>query len=313
MNNYYYLLGIKQSASKEEVKKAYRKLSLKLHPDQNNGDEFFTERFKDIQEAYETLINDNKRITYDNSIKNKKEHQVKNEGVNFNPEIDYFKSSKKYFEYDKEITFSWKTINSDIVYLNPFGLVPPIGEKTYKIKNFKIEKYTIELIAKNSNINRSISSKISLTNKTYNDLFTFFKNEIIRKEKHKSTFQKKNTEHKSSVREILLLNRKHLQIFDNEIRIGLTRVKINNEDAIDGIYRLAYKDTAYKIHNNIIKNEYYMEKFKQENGDILEIGSTIVHGIPKGSPVWLNYKKAPDGIYEKEWLTKVKVRNGKVI
>lgn len=65
MKDYYYILGINKDASSENVKKAYKKLSLKLHPDQNNGDKFFEERFKEINEAYETLIDVSKRNNYD--------------------------------------------------------------------------------------------------------------------------------------------------------------------------------------------------------------------------------------------------------
>lgn len=50
------IFGIFRLVCIEEIKTAYRKLSLKLHPDQNNGDKFFEERFKDINEAYEELI-----------------------------------------------------------------------------------------------------------------------------------------------------------------------------------------------------------------------------------------------------------------
>jgi curved DNA-binding protein CbpA len=63
--DYYYILGITPNASKDEIKKAYRKLSTKFHPDKNDGDKFFEERFKDINEAYETLIDDAKRKMYD--------------------------------------------------------------------------------------------------------------------------------------------------------------------------------------------------------------------------------------------------------
>jgi len=68
VKDYYYILGLARNASKEEIKKAHRKLSIKFHPDQNNGDKFFEDRFKDIQEAYETLIDDSKRKIYDSRL-----------------------------------------------------------------------------------------------------------------------------------------------------------------------------------------------------------------------------------------------------
>src|SRR3990172_7416181 len=68
MKNYYYILGIPPNSSSEEIKKAYRKLSLKLHPDKNDGDKFFEERFKEIQEAFQTLSDSEQKRKYDISF-----------------------------------------------------------------------------------------------------------------------------------------------------------------------------------------------------------------------------------------------------
>lgn len=178
MKDYYYILGLRQTASIEEVKKAYRKLSLKFHPDKNDGDEFFAERFKEIQEAYETLVDNSKRKTYDDLKNNISTNRHTNSGTNFNPYIEYFKSIKSDFEYDEEVSFSWKTINADKVVLKPFGSVQPIGQKSYRIKDFKNTNLTFELIAENSNIGRQIKSSLTLKNKTYQDLYGYFKEKI---------------------------------------------------------------------------------------------------------------------------------------
>ena len=63
MNNYYKILGVKNSANKQEIKRAYRKLAIKYHPDKGGSDE----KFKEISEAYEILSDDNKRYKYDNN------------------------------------------------------------------------------------------------------------------------------------------------------------------------------------------------------------------------------------------------------
>lgn len=65
MKNYYTILGIKNDASQDEIKTAYRKLSIKFHPDKNDNDEFLSEMFKNINEAKETLCNFEKRQSYD--------------------------------------------------------------------------------------------------------------------------------------------------------------------------------------------------------------------------------------------------------
>ena len=64
MKNYYQILGVAASASKDDLKEAYVKLSKKIHPDMNKGDEFFSELFKNINEAYQVLSDEEKRNQY---------------------------------------------------------------------------------------------------------------------------------------------------------------------------------------------------------------------------------------------------------
>lgn len=66
MSDYYDVLGVRQDATKDDLKKAYRKLSMKYHPDHNNGDKSSEDKFKEINEAYSVLSDDNKRHEYDN-------------------------------------------------------------------------------------------------------------------------------------------------------------------------------------------------------------------------------------------------------
>lgn len=63
--DYYKLLGVEKSASPEEIKKAYRKLALKYHPDRNKGNKEAEEQFKKISEAYAVLSDKEKRQQYD--------------------------------------------------------------------------------------------------------------------------------------------------------------------------------------------------------------------------------------------------------
>jgi molecular chaperone DnaJ len=63
--DYYEVLGVSKNATKEEIKKAYRKQALKHHPDKNPGDKKAEELFKEAAEAYEVLSNDEKKARYD--------------------------------------------------------------------------------------------------------------------------------------------------------------------------------------------------------------------------------------------------------
>lgn len=63
--DYYKTLGVDRSASAEEIKKAYRKLALKYHPDQNKDNPEAENKFKEISEAYDVLKDDQKRAAYD--------------------------------------------------------------------------------------------------------------------------------------------------------------------------------------------------------------------------------------------------------
>lgn len=79
-NNLYETLGIDKTATQEEIKKAYRKLSLEMHPDRNNGSDESTEKFKNISKAYETLGDEDKRKMYDT-----RDNNLNNKGVGIDP------------------------------------------------------------------------------------------------------------------------------------------------------------------------------------------------------------------------------------
>lgn len=102
--NYYKVLEITENASEEEIKKAYRKLSKRFHPDVNPGDSQAEARFQEISEAYAVLGNTEKRKAYDSSRleqthkKQKKyggQNKMKNERKSENP-IDVSDLFEKY-------------------------------------------------------------------------------------------------------------------------------------------------------------------------------------------------------------------------
>ena len=61
----YDVLGVPRSASKDDIKKAYRKLALKYHPDKTKGDKASEEKFKEASEAYHILSDEKRKANYD--------------------------------------------------------------------------------------------------------------------------------------------------------------------------------------------------------------------------------------------------------
>jgi molecular chaperone DnaJ len=63
--DYYEILSVERTASGEEIKRAYRKLAVKFHPDKNPNDPHAEEKFKELGEAYDVLMDEQKRAAYD--------------------------------------------------------------------------------------------------------------------------------------------------------------------------------------------------------------------------------------------------------
>ena len=64
--DYYDILGVTKKATPEEIKKAYRSLAMKYHPDRNQGDKTAEAKFKEASEAYQVLSDPKKKSSYDN-------------------------------------------------------------------------------------------------------------------------------------------------------------------------------------------------------------------------------------------------------
>lgn len=172
MKDYYYFLGISQDASEEDIKKAYRKLSLKYHPDKNENDDFFADRFREIQEAYETLSDPGRRRSYDQNLES---HQ-RSFRYNVPPAIKTFTANKIHAKKGEEIIINWQTSNADVVKVLPFGLEKPYGERIFKITEFKDGKFQLLLHVTNSLLHKTVVQGITITEVFENDAEKF-KNE----------------------------------------------------------------------------------------------------------------------------------------
>ncbi|KAL7748635.1 DnaJ- protein scj1 [Sorochytrium milnesiophthora] len=89
--DYYALLGVKRGASKREIKKAYKTLALKHHPDRNPGDKAASDKFVAVSQAYEVLSDDEKRQVYDRyGEEGLKQNQAGGGGGGFHDAFDIF-------------------------------------------------------------------------------------------------------------------------------------------------------------------------------------------------------------------------------
>lgn len=165
LKDYYYFLGVSRDASSEEIKKAYRKLSLKYHPDKNENDDYFEKRFREVQEAYDTLIEEESRKRYDFNLG----HQKHGARSPLPPYIKSFTASKIRVKKGEEIIIKWQTSNADVVKILPFGLEKSFGERKFKITDFNDGKFHVVLQAMNTLINKSVVQGITITEVFEND------------------------------------------------------------------------------------------------------------------------------------------------
>lgn len=170
MKDYYYILGVNKNASEQELKTAHKKLSMLFHPDRNGGDIFFEERFKEIQEAYETLSDADTRKNYDTKLQANAPATVAAEPdfSDAKPQIVRFEISKKSILEGDLVTLSWQVAHADSVHLYPLGMVEKTGTKTIRLPNL-VGYSSVELIltATNTFNQEKVEKKLEVMNKSY--------------------------------------------------------------------------------------------------------------------------------------------------
>ena len=116
--DFYEILGVKKDATKDEIRKAYKKLALKWHPDKNpENKKEAEEKFKEIAEAYSVLSDPDKRKEYDNrdSIPNFENFKFTNDDFDpFSMFNDFFKTDKDFDNFGTFGNFGFKHDNFDI-------------------------------------------------------------------------------------------------------------------------------------------------------------------------------------------------------
>ena len=132
MKSYYQMLGVKETATEEEIKKAFRKLARETHPDACPNDATAAERFQEITDAYKILSDPVKRKEYDTERSNQAKTRQSTKTSTFNP-FEFMMNSKNMFDdildevtSDKQTSTKSKQdpLNVDSMFTNFMGFKP---------------------------------------------------------------------------------------------------------------------------------------------------------------------------------------------
>jgi len=133
--NYYQVLGLSPDASKEDIKHAYRIYALKFHPDKQNSDKFFEERFKEIKEAYDILFDDSKRKDYDFRYKKAMGYSAGSKSVPNYDTYSYSSTTKEPKTNNEKVHRNRVYYTSSIISIN--GLYIDCKNKRYILTDYE--------------------------------------------------------------------------------------------------------------------------------------------------------------------------------
>ena len=128
MKDYYKILGVEESASADEIKKAFRKLAREYHPDKTGGDKNKEKIFMEINEAYEILGNEESRKNYHNKGNNNKNNPTQSNEKNYSKGFDmndFEKHFESFFGFSKEgekVNKNSQKINTDNMFNSFFNI-----------------------------------------------------------------------------------------------------------------------------------------------------------------------------------------------
>ena len=170
MKKYYEILGLKEGATKQEIKKAYNKLSKELDPKKNNNEEFFVEETKKLNEAYDKLMNtsilSSKKVSASKSYK-KTKTESKTENENHAPDKPNNRSNKMQYAHLFLLVFIGTGIWG--IFLQNMGLIttPDFTQEVRVVNTVDVEG-SVEVdggyISTNANINGTVDVNISEVN-----------------------------------------------------------------------------------------------------------------------------------------------------
>jgi DnaJ-class molecular chaperone len=249
--DYYKILDLDKKCSEDDIKKSYKKLALLYHPDKNQGNEDFTNKFKEISEAYSILSNKDKRAQYDvmgNIVENDLFENMEDPFSVFNNIFKQHISSFMNMKYDNNVNIE-----------NIFNNIPGFSENSIPFKNIHVSFQTFPV-----DINDSINNYEDSYEDEYND---------SNSNNYKSPFHSVINNLFDNYQNSNLNNSNFKNIQKTNIKANTktkTKTKIINKKPDDIIYSVKvsladiYNKKMKKVTVNRIrkKNNKYIEKSK---------------------------------------------------
>jgi|GEM_PF-5966384 len=181
MSNYYAVLGVGTTASSNEIKQAFRRLSKLYHPDTNQGSTLYQSKLFEVIKAYEVLGDEVQRRAYDIRLVQEKSQTSRSTQTSKSsqtaqatqtaygqPVIINFSCSQTYFFIGDVLEISWECKNADRIRLYPLGYMDQLkGTIRYHIKDFSGKLMHLELIVYHNHFAQPVKQYLTLTHGRY--------------------------------------------------------------------------------------------------------------------------------------------------
>ena len=304
MKDHYQTLGLNNNASQKEIKKAYKKLAFKFHPDKNNGDSFFEQMFREVKGAYDVLSNPRLKKEYDSkrnklNDSNKKNTSYSQYKTDRNERKANKTKQKKYYK-KRQLKINYKLF---FILFSIFAIIIAylingiIGIGTFIILCTSIYFFLASL--KSRKINRTTFLSILVFAVIGHKSYNFIQN---RQKSHQTKYEHSDQKNKENSNEVLTKNKsktviktKDNIIIETDRLIGLKEFDWMDEDTKKSIREI--NESSKKLESNEYKEKfktpYILSKYR---GNQLKNGASPLNAcFGKGiysQSAWLKFKNS---------------------